>query len=160
MRRRVGQNVKRLRLAAGLTQEQFAERSGFGQQYISDLERGRRNPTVMSLYELAQARLHLQITSPPRLKKTSTSEGYRESKLLRSAMNTPLVKPTRSAATCRISFDLSEFCPSKSYELYCLIVPIAAFTDRLATTGGHLKKNRIGRFLCPKKISLVCDMTN
>ena len=47
--------MKRLRLAAGLTQEQFAERSGFSQQYISDLERGRRNPTVVSLYELAQA---------------------------------------------------------------------------------------------------------
>jgi len=28
---------------------------GFSQQYISDLERGRRNPTVVSLYELAQA---------------------------------------------------------------------------------------------------------
>jgi len=55
MRRLVGENVKRLRLAAGLTQEQFAERSGFSQQYISDLERGRRNPTVVSLYELAQA---------------------------------------------------------------------------------------------------------
>ncbi len=55
MRHLVGENVKRLRLAAGLTQEQFAERSGFSQQYISDLERGRRNPTVVSLYELAQA---------------------------------------------------------------------------------------------------------
>ena len=35
--------------------EQLAERSGFSQQYISDLERGRRNPTVVSLFELAQA---------------------------------------------------------------------------------------------------------
>lgn len=55
MRRLVGDNVKRLRQAKGLTQEQFAERSGFSQQYISDLERGRRNPTVVSLFELAQA---------------------------------------------------------------------------------------------------------
>lgn len=38
-----------------MTQEQFAEKSGFSQQYISDLERGRRNPTVVTLYELAQA---------------------------------------------------------------------------------------------------------
>jgi len=38
-----------------MTQEQFAERSGFSQQYISDLERGRRNPTIVSLFELAQA---------------------------------------------------------------------------------------------------------
>lgn len=55
MRRLVGRNAKRLRLAAGLTQEQLAEKSGFSQQYISDLERGRRNPTVVTLYELAQA---------------------------------------------------------------------------------------------------------
>ena len=55
MRKLVGRNVRRLRLAASLTQEQFAERSGFSQQYISDLERGRRNPTVVSLFELAVA---------------------------------------------------------------------------------------------------------
>lgn len=55
MRKLVGENVRRLRIELGLTQEQFAERSGFSQQYISDLERGRRNPTVVSLYEIAQA---------------------------------------------------------------------------------------------------------
>jgi transcriptional regulator with XRE-family HTH domain len=55
MRRLVGRNVKRIRLERGLTQEQFAERSGFTQQYISDLERGRRNPTVVTLFELSQA---------------------------------------------------------------------------------------------------------
>lgn len=54
MRKLVGRNVRRLRLAAGMTQEQYAERSGFSQQYISDPERGRRNPTVVSLFELAQ----------------------------------------------------------------------------------------------------------
>jgi transcriptional regulator with XRE-family HTH domain len=53
MRRRVGSNVRRFRLEKGMTQEQFAEASGFSQQYVSDLERGRRNPTVVSLYELA-----------------------------------------------------------------------------------------------------------
>jgi transcriptional regulator with XRE-family HTH domain len=55
MRRLVGRNVRKLRQEAGLTQEQLSARSGFGQQYISDLERGRRNPTIVSLYELAQA---------------------------------------------------------------------------------------------------------
>ncbi|HZP09414.1 helix-turn-helix transcriptional regulator [Methyloceanibacter sp.] len=55
MRRLVGRNTRKIRLAKGLTQEQLAERSGFSQQYISDLERGRRNPTVVSVYELAQA---------------------------------------------------------------------------------------------------------
>ncbi len=55
MRRLVGRNVRKVRLEAGLTQEQLAARSGFGQQYISDLERGLRNPTIVSLYEIAQA---------------------------------------------------------------------------------------------------------
>lgn len=45
----------RIRRAKGLTQEEVAERSGFSQQYLSGLERGRRNPTVVSLFEIAQA---------------------------------------------------------------------------------------------------------
>ena len=55
MRVLVGQNFCHLRQAAGLTQEEVADRSGFSQQYISGLERGRRNPTVVSLFELTQA---------------------------------------------------------------------------------------------------------
>jgi transcriptional regulator with XRE-family HTH domain len=55
MRKLVGQNVKRIRQAKGLTQEQFSDCSGFSQQYFSSLENGRRNPTVITLYELAQA---------------------------------------------------------------------------------------------------------
>lgn len=55
MRKTVGGNVRRIRLKKGLTQEQFAEISGFSQQYISGLEQGRRNPTVVTLYELATA---------------------------------------------------------------------------------------------------------
>jgi transcriptional regulator with XRE-family HTH domain len=30
-------------------------RSGFSQQYLSDLERGKRNPSIVTIYELAQA---------------------------------------------------------------------------------------------------------
>lgn len=55
MRVLVGENVRRLREAMGLTQEQLAELSGFGQNYLSDLERGKRNPTVVTLFELATA---------------------------------------------------------------------------------------------------------
>lgn len=55
MRKLVGSNVDRLRRAQGMTQEQLAERSGFSQQYISGLENGRRNPTVVTLYEIADA---------------------------------------------------------------------------------------------------------
>lgn len=55
MRKLVGRRVRRAREAANLTQEQLAELCGHSQQYISDLERGRRNPTVVSLFEFAQA---------------------------------------------------------------------------------------------------------
>lgn len=55
MRRLVGRNFQRIRMARGLTQEQVAELSGFSQQYLSDLERGLRNPTVVTVHELATA---------------------------------------------------------------------------------------------------------
>ena len=55
MRKLVGRNVRAARVDCGMTQERLADVSGFSQQYISDLERGRRNPTIVSLYELAQA---------------------------------------------------------------------------------------------------------
>lgn len=55
MRKLVGSNFARLRREKGLTQEEVEARSGFSQQYLSGLERGRRNPTVITLYELAQA---------------------------------------------------------------------------------------------------------
>jgi transcriptional regulator with XRE-family HTH domain len=55
MRRLVGQNVRRARQQLQMTQEHLAETSGFSQQYVSDLERGKRNPTVVSLYMLAVA---------------------------------------------------------------------------------------------------------
>ena len=55
MRKLVGRNFGKLRKAKGFTQERFSEASGFTQQYISGLERGRRNPTIVTLFELASA---------------------------------------------------------------------------------------------------------
>lgn len=49
-----GRNFTRLRPERSLPQEQVEELSSFSQQYISDLERGKRNPTIVTLYELAQ----------------------------------------------------------------------------------------------------------
>jgi len=66
MRKLVGRNVKRIRQDKGLTQEELAERSGFSQQYISGLEQGRRNPTIVSIYELATALgvSHMELVRP------------------------------------------------------------------------------------------------
>lgn len=55
MRRLVGDNCARIRKERGLTQEELAERSGLSQQYLSGLERGKRNPTIVTLYEISQA---------------------------------------------------------------------------------------------------------
>jgi transcriptional regulator with XRE-family HTH domain len=55
MRKLVGRNVRRVRQEKALTQEQLADLSGFSQQYISGLEQGRRNPTIVTVYELATA---------------------------------------------------------------------------------------------------------
>lgn len=55
MRKLVGDNCARIRKERGWTQEQLAERSGLSQQYLSDLENGKRNPTIVTIFELAQA---------------------------------------------------------------------------------------------------------
>ncbi|WP_109354759.1 helix-turn-helix transcriptional regulator [Sphingorhabdus sp. EL138] len=66
MRKLVGDNVSRIRKEKGLTQEQLSELSGLSQQYISDLERGKRNPTIVTIYELAMALkvAHLELVAP------------------------------------------------------------------------------------------------
>lgn len=55
MRKLVGSNFARLRRQKGLTQEEVEARSGVSQQYLSGLEQGKRNPTVIMLFQLAQA---------------------------------------------------------------------------------------------------------
>ena len=66
MRKLVGDNCARIRRAHGWTQEQLAERSGLSQQYISGLERGRRNPTIVTIYEIASALevSHVELVKP------------------------------------------------------------------------------------------------
>jgi transcriptional regulator with XRE-family HTH domain len=51
----VGRNVKRLRIAAGLTQANLAERMGVDRAYVSGLELGQRNPTVLTLWHITKA---------------------------------------------------------------------------------------------------------
>ncbi len=55
MRKVVGSNFARLRIERGMTQEAAADKSGFSQSYIGWLESGKRNPTAISLWMLAQA---------------------------------------------------------------------------------------------------------
>jgi transcriptional regulator with XRE-family HTH domain len=53
--RLLGENVKRERLARGLSQEKLAEDAGMQRSYVSDIERGVRNPSVHALGRLAAA---------------------------------------------------------------------------------------------------------
>jgi transcriptional regulator with XRE-family HTH domain len=68
MRKLVGRNFARLRREKGLTQEDVEARSGYSQQYLSGLERGKRNPSIITLYEIAQALevSHVELVMPDR----------------------------------------------------------------------------------------------
>jgi transcriptional regulator with XRE-family HTH domain len=54
-RRLVGHNVRRLRLAAKISQAELAARMGVDRAYVSGLEQGDRNPTVVTLWHTAKA---------------------------------------------------------------------------------------------------------
>ena len=53
IRKVLGANLKRLRTAKGWSQEDYAFEAGIHRTYISDIERGARNPTIEVLVKLA-----------------------------------------------------------------------------------------------------------
>jgi transcriptional regulator with XRE-family HTH domain len=55
VRVRVGLNVQQARRERGLSQEELAHRAAVHQTYLSGVERGTRNPTVVVLDRIAQA---------------------------------------------------------------------------------------------------------
>lgn len=50
----LGRAIKAQREKLGLSQEKLAERCGFDRTYISMLERGKRNPSLLNLLKLAK----------------------------------------------------------------------------------------------------------
>jgi transcriptional regulator with XRE-family HTH domain len=52
---RLGKNLRRLRQQRGWSQEEFAFEAGLHRTYVSDLERGARNPTIAVLEKVAKA---------------------------------------------------------------------------------------------------------
>ena len=52
---RIGANVRRLRKAAGLTQEALAHRAALSWRYVSGIERGEENFTLEALVKVAEA---------------------------------------------------------------------------------------------------------
>ena len=55
VRQRLAGNLRRLRIAKGWSQEKFAFEADIHRTYISDLERGARNPTITIVEKLASS---------------------------------------------------------------------------------------------------------
>lgn len=55
LRKRVGRRIRQLRRAAGLTQQELADRVGTYYKYLGYIERGQKNVTVATLERIARA---------------------------------------------------------------------------------------------------------
>jgi transcriptional regulator with XRE-family HTH domain len=60
MHTNLGVVIKKERTALGISQGELARRAGLHRTYVSDLERGMRNPSLESVEKLAMA-LHLSM---------------------------------------------------------------------------------------------------
>ena len=50
-----GTALRQLRMGRGLSQEQLGFESGYHRTYISQLERGKKSPSLTTLFQLARA---------------------------------------------------------------------------------------------------------
>ena len=71
IRKLFGDNVRHYRKALGLTQEAVAEIMGVDRAYISLIERGAQNVTLLSIWEIGQA---LQVHPSALLSETEHSD--------------------------------------------------------------------------------------
>jgi CheY-like chemotaxis protein len=71
----LGMAIKTERCVLGISQEELAERAGLHRTYVSDLERGARNPSIASIEKLAQA---LQLSVSTLFWRASNSSGASE----------------------------------------------------------------------------------
>jgi transcriptional regulator with XRE-family HTH domain len=70
IRERFGLAVKAGREALGLTQEELAERAGIHRTYLSDVERGSRNVSLLNIERLASA---LELKASELLRRAETA---------------------------------------------------------------------------------------
>jgi transcriptional regulator with XRE-family HTH domain len=68
----LGEELKKARKTAGLTQEELAARANLHVTYISQLERNRKTPTIDSLFRICKA---LGITASSLIEKVEKQQG-------------------------------------------------------------------------------------
>src|ERR1700722_15425493 len=70
----LGMAIKTQRASLGISQEELAHRAGLHRTYVSDLERGARNPSIESIEKLAGA---LQVSVSKLLESVGNGSGSR-----------------------------------------------------------------------------------
>lgn len=53
--KKLGQNMKKIRLAKQMSQGDICRKLGLGRSYISNVESGKNNPTLSTITKLAEA---------------------------------------------------------------------------------------------------------
>lgn len=91
----LGSAIKEKRSALGISQEELASRAGLHRTYVSEVERGERNPSIASIEKLAQA---LEVSFTSLFDRTGQPSGAREAMEILLVEDNPIdVELTKSA---------------------------------------------------------------
>lgn len=52
---KIGKNISKYRRKAGMTSEAVAYENGFSKGYLSDIENGKKIPSIMMLYKISKS---------------------------------------------------------------------------------------------------------
>jgi len=91
----LGNAIKEQRTALGISQEELASRAGLHRTYVSEVERGERNPSITSIEKLARA---LEVSFTSLFERTGRRSGSREAIEILLVEDNPIdVELTKSA---------------------------------------------------------------
>lgn len=91
----LGSAIKEQRYALGISQEELASRAGLHRTYVSEVERGERNPSIASIEKLAQA---LEVSFTSLFDRTGEQSGAREAVEILLVEDNPIdIELTKSA---------------------------------------------------------------
>lgn len=91
----LGKAIKAQRSALGISQEELAFRAGLHRTYVSEVERGERNPSIGSIEKLAHA---LEVSFTSLFDRTGRSSGSREAMEILLVEDNPIdVELTKNA---------------------------------------------------------------